>query len=127
MKAGKLLGIISWTSVALFALLGCEGEKLASSPPELIGIWTADAEGWEGRFLDIRSDSVVFGSGEDNPTPDSLVEVIQEVVDGEPSYIFVCRSLDGNEFRLPVLFEPLSRALRLKNRPRIRWYRETGS
>ena len=46
--------------------------------------------------------------------------------DARALQFLICRDMDGNEFRLPVLFDPMAQALRLRNRPQVAWYREAG-
>ena len=125
MGSAKSPGVWAWTIVALFgSLMSCAGPKITEVPDELVGVWTTTAGDYRGRSLELRNRSVLFGTGEGSPSPDTVVEVTREPDDGETAYTIVARDQAGDDFKLHLLYDAAQSELRLKNRPEVKWTKE---
>jgi hypothetical protein len=54
----RVLGLL-----ALAFLVGC-GPEPTDLPPEILGDWTTDAPSYRNRHFEIRTNAIVFGTGE---------------------------------------------------------------
>ncbi|MGH7424069.1 MAG: hypothetical protein ACREJ1_10410, partial [Candidatus Methylomirabilales bacterium] len=52
--------------MALIATLaGCQAQKESPVPDHLLGVWTTSAPRYADRYIEIRNDMIIFGTGGD--------------------------------------------------------------
>jgi hypothetical protein len=113
-------------AAALAAAAACSPEY-ARTPPELRGIWTTDARGYEGRYLTIEGTTVVFGVRRVQSLRHTVREV--EKVDARRGhgYDLTCTGPNGDEIILHLaLDERHEDILYVRHRPKVSWTREEG-
>ena len=113
----------------LLVFVGC-AEELQPPHDDLLGVWKTDAPRYRGRFFEVRSDALVFGTGEFDPSRLlRLVGVIpsdSKATDGE-GWILRYREDDGALIDLEVFVRPGPNArLRFANREEV-WRRTRGT
>lgn len=111
-----------WLLLMLSVFLACTIAQ-ETLPAELLGIWTTDDPSYEGRFMQIFKDRIYFGTGEDEPTANSIIAVSTEYQDDLAICTIDYQEPDGDEYRLRLRYRFSDDALRLANRSRVTWKR----
>jgi hypothetical protein len=109
-------------AVLLVLLAACAEQRV---PTELIDVWRTQASGYEDRFLEVRADAVLFGTGKGTSTGYRLDRVLVEP-DGKGRVHCTLRyRLDeGGVAQLRLVLEPgPPSTLRIENREET-WHRE---
>jgi hypothetical protein len=117
------IGVVVMIAVAAGSLLtaGCHGSD-GKVPDVLLGVWTSSSPGYSDRYIEIRPDSITFGTGgttsvryeirgcERNQTPDG------------PLYVLEFEGTSGGAFRRPLYYSPEGGGrLKFKNEPAVTW------
>ena len=115
------------TTLVLLVTAACEPKRSKELPVDLLGVWTTEAEEYQGRFLEIRTDLVRYGTGEGEPVSDGVVGVSEEKVETGIAYTLFCTDSEGGEYKLNLLYDPSSSVLRLRNRPQVLWEKDLAT
>jgi len=115
------------TTITLLVTAACEPQRSQEIPVGLLGVWTTEADSYRGRFLEIRTDLVRYGTGEGEPVSDGVVGVSEEKVETGIAYTLFCTDSEGGEYKLNLLYDPSSSVLRLRNRPQVLWRKEIAA
>jgi hypothetical protein len=110
--AGLLLGLIT----------ACGPQTLDVSPSELNERWVTDAPGYEGRYFEIRFDSLEWGMGETQLARHAIeeIEVVPQGGGRPPAYRFRYVGSEGDADVLVVhLASPNPRRIRLGSRTEV--------
>ena len=107
----------------LLLVLGVLGGMCSKTPvpPDLIGKWTASSPTYEGRYLEISEDAVVFGTGRGTLSFHLITDVEAEPDDeGSTRYTLHYDDDDGAPWALELRFQPGDPAtLRIGHRDEI--------
>ena len=88
----------------LLALAGCEAEPV---PAALLHVWRTDAPAYAGRHLEIRKNTVVFGTGPYTSDFHPILGVDSKPVEpGSTLYTIHYRADDGARLQLRVVLTP---------------------
>ena len=128
MKFRTLLLLILAISIAVLVLrlaTSPEAGAMRSVPERYLGDWVTAAEGFSDRYLEIRRDSIVFGTG---GVTSQFYEVtgFDEEIDADGTTIGTIhfRSTDGGRFRRNLTVSTGGRAtLVFTNQPDVVWIR----
>ena len=91
---------------------------------EYLGKWTTKAERYQDRYIEITSDMVIFGTGNDAPNMFFIQKVNQKQNGPENECTFVCANqLEDTEFLFFFIFNDSDDGLtmRLKNPREVIW------
>jgi hypothetical protein len=125
MKSSSCLCLIV-SFVILAGTAGCSHEPFKGVPVDLQGSWVTEADGYEGRYLDIDPESVVFGVRGVVTNRYTVLDVEPLQASGGEGYSLICEEPDEGEFFVKVVLEKASqKTLRLVNRPKVIWTMET--
>lgn len=121
MKLSSCLYLVLGLAI-LVGLAGCSHEPFQGVPPDLQGSWITEAEGYEGRYLDIDPESVVFGVRGVVTNRYTVLGVEPLQASGGKGYTLICAEPDGGEFFLKVAVDKApQKTLRLVNRQKVVW------
>ncbi len=113
-------------AMALIATLaGCQEQKESPVPDHLLGVWTTSAPRYADRYIEIRNDMIIFGTGGDAFELHALTD-INEVREGE-AIVYTITHLNhfGQAYTLSFYYEPTSDGIiRFKNQREIAWTKE---
>jgi hypothetical protein len=111
--------------LASIALAACAEQRV---PDALIDVWRTSTPGYEDRTLEVRADSVVFGTGGETTTGHPLTGVEVEVTrDGRLACTLHYALHGEGAAELRLMLDPRPPAtLRLANRKEV-WQRERES
>ncbi|MBW2269555.1 MAG: hypothetical protein JRH16_13350 [Deltaproteobacteria bacterium] len=107
------------SGLVLWLIVGCGPAMLESAPLELVARWVTDAPGYDDRYLEIRSDTLVWGMGR-TTLARHAIEEIERVPEGRgrpPAYRFQYSETGGYDDVLVVhLVSASPRRIRLGSR-----------
>ena len=113
-------------AMALIATLaGCQAQKESPVPDHLLGVWSTSAPRYADRYIEIRNDMIIFGTGGDAFELHVLTDV-NEVREGE-AIVYTITHLNhfGQPYTLSFYYEPTSDGImRFKNQREIAWTKE---
>jgi hypothetical protein len=114
---GRAAAALLW-----LALAACAEQRV---PDALVDVWRTRAPDYQDRTLEVRPDSVVFGTGGHATTGHPISEVeVEEAPDGRVGCILHYALHGGGTAQLRLLLDPGPPAtLRLENRKET-WHRE---
>ena len=117
MSGGKCLVLL-----ALVTFSACAAQRV---PDTLVDVWRTRAPGYEDRFFEIRSDSLIFGTGGEASSSYPLQAVhVQTLSNGSVRCVFRYSLRQGDSAQLRVQLDPgPPPALHLGSRKET-WYRE---
>ncbi len=107
------------SGLVLWLIVGCGPPMPESTPRELVARWVTDAPGYDDRYLEIRSSSLVWGMGPTTLAHHAIeeIEVVPEGRDTPPAYRFQYTETAGYDEVLVVhLVSPSPRRIRLGSR-----------
>jgi hypothetical protein len=117
-------GIVA--AMALFATLAaCQTQKEHSVPDHLLGVWSTSAPRYADRYIEIRNDMIIFGTGGDAFELHVLAE-LKEAREGE-AILYTITHLNhfGQPYTLSFYYEPSGDGImRFKNQREIAWTKE---
>ena len=129
MKNAGSKGMTPRRIVAAMALLatlaGCQAQKESPVPDHLLGVWSTSAPRYGDRYIEIRNDMIIFGTGGDTFELHALTEVT-EAREGE-AIVYTITHLNhfGQPYTLSFYYEPTSDGImRFKNQKEIVWTKE---
>lgn len=111
-----------WGLLILPMLLAC-GPVEETLPAELLGTWTTEDPSYEGRFMQIFKDRIYFGTGQGDPSPNSIIAVSTDYQDNLAICTIDYQEPDGDEYRLLLRYHHSEDELQLANRRRVTWTR----
>jgi hypothetical protein len=114
------------SAMALLATLAaCQAQKENSVPDHLLGVWSTSAPRYADRYIEIRNDMIIFGTGGDAFELHVLAE-LNEAREGE-AILYTISHLNhfGQPYTLSFYYEPTSDGIiRFKNQREIAWTKE---
>ena len=122
MRVAREQNLTLWAVGALLLLSFACKEPLREVPADLIGIWETEGAGYSGRFLEIRTHLVRFGTGEGADAYEVLGST-REQLNSEMAYTIVYQDEESDRARLHLIYDPAARSLRLRSRPQYIWWR----
>lgn len=112
------------------AAFGCGQGELKTPPDYLLGIWRTNAVSHTGDTLEIRSDRLLLGKGEEGEEVSRvyMITKIQETVENEQKlYSITYRDLELAVYDLTFFYDPKNGGMiTFKNQSHLQWTR-TGS
>jgi len=113
-------------AMALFVTLAaCQAQKENSVPDHLLGVWSTSAPRYADRYIEIRNDMIIFGTGGDAFELHALTD-IKEAREGE-AILYTITHLNhfGQSYTLSFYYEPSGDGImRFKNQREIAWTKE---
>ena len=99
--------------ILILLLFGCQ--QNVPVPPDLQGVWTTATPQYEGRYLSITEDSLIFGIGE-GEVINNILEKKIERENNMVKYTFRYENLEGEQWTLSLFYNPISKRIQLQNR-----------
>ena len=102
------------------------GEKI-TLPSALSGTWKTEAEQYEDRFIEISTNTLTFGTGNDMPNVYFIRGIDHKRMDKTDEYTFKCVNSENIDFRFIFYFENDENSLlmRLKNPRQVIWIKKS--
>ncbi len=113
--------------VMIAGLLGCGRGGYEFVPEQLVGIWETSHDKYSDRIFELRTDQIIFGTGEDTFALHRVVNVQETQEDASALYTVYYLGSDGDEYQFSFYYELARDAIRFKNQKRIEWIRSSTS
>jgi hypothetical protein len=105
----------------LTALWGCQSGVNTTVPDNLVGIWETSESRYQDRFMELKKDVVIFGTGDGNQSIHSIRKVKTASQDERILYTVYYLDEEGGEYFFSFFYSPTGRVITLKNRDEIEW------
>jgi hypothetical protein len=117
-------GII--TAMALLAALAaCQVRNENPVPDHLLGVWSTSAPRYADRYIEIRNDMIIFGTGGDEFELHALTHIEEAREHGALLYTITHLNHFGQPYSLSFYYEPKGDGIiRFKNQKEIVWKKE---
>jgi hypothetical protein len=120
MKVKKVLVII----IYLIVLSTCQCGRKMTVPEDLIGVWETAAPAYADRFFEIKTDEILFGTGEEKSDTYPITKIKIEKDRGEQGtlYIICYKNIEGQEYKFSFYYDPANQGtIRFKNQQEMVW------
>ena len=123
MKSKKIFAVLAILMIAF--LHGC-GKK-AAFPDEMIGTWKRTDSKYEGAFLELTHEKIIFGTLSGEVNSHTIKKIKKEKVPdaAETLYTVTYVDIEGKKFKFPFYFNPENGGtVRFQNQPEVIWKKE---
>jgi hypothetical protein len=110
--------------IYLMVLAACRGGGKAAVPDELIGVWETTTSAYADRFFEIKTDEIIFGTGEEkfDTYPITKIKIEKDPVEQKTLYIICYKNMEGREYKFSFYFDPANQGtIRFKNQKEMVW------
>jgi hypothetical protein len=118
------------TSVAfaiglLATTLGCQSGNGKTVPDNLLGVWKTSDPKYADRFIEIKNDLIIFGTGGENSNFHAIVDIDQSREGKFIVYTITHLNHYGQRYKLSLYYDPFNGGtIQFKNRKHIIWTKE---
>jgi hypothetical protein len=119
MKVEKVLVIL-----CLVLLSVCQCNRKATAPDHLMGVWETTAPDYADRFFEIKSDEVIFGTGEGkfDSYPITKVKIEEDRREQKTLYIICYKNTARQEYKFSFYYDQANQGtIRFKNQKEMVW------
>jgi hypothetical protein len=121
MRAAVVLGVV----IACVTSPGCR-RRGHEVPEVLLGVWTSSSPGYSDRYIDIRPDAIIFGTGGTTSRGYRILGCERRVTPDGPLYILEFTGVSSGPYRRPLYYISKGRGqLKFKNEPAVTWVRSS--
>ena len=126
MKVEKVWAII----ICLIVLSVCQCGKKATVPDELIGVWETTAPDYADHPFEIKTNEVMFGTGEGkfDTYPITRIKIEKDLKEQKTLYIICYKNTAGQEYKFSFYYDPANQGtIRFKNQKEMVWTKKSLS
>lgn len=106
-------------------ITGCQPGPGKTVPDNIIGIWKTSHPKYADRYIEIKSDALVFGTGGDTFRRHAIAEVEVSRQGDSTLYTISYTNQHEQRYRFAFFYDPANNGtMRLKNQQHITWTRE---
>ena len=117
--------LIVGVSVACLLAGGCHRGH-TTVPQVLLGVWTSSSPEYGDRYIEIRPDTIIFGTGGTNSKRYRILGCERSKTREGLLYTLEFVGTSSGPFRRPLYYLPVGRGrLRFKNEPSVVWDRSS--
>ncbi len=113
--------------ICLTVLSACQPAGKMAVPEELIGVWETTAPTYADRFFEIKTDEVIFSTGEEtfDTYPISKMKIDKDRKEQKPLYVICYKNPAGQEYKFSFYYDPANQGtIRFKNQREMVWMRK---
>ena len=110
--------------VCLMVLSACQPARKMAVPEELIGVWETTAPTYADRFFEIKTNEVIFSTGEKkfDTYPISKMKIEENRKEQKTLYIICYKNTAGQEYKFSFYYDPANQGtIRFKNQSEMVW------
>jgi len=93
-------------------------------------VWVTTAPTYEDCFFEIKTDEVIFGSGEKkfDTYPITKIKIEKDLKEQKTLYIICYKNITGQEYKFSLYYDPANQGtIRFKNQKEMVWAKKTLS
>ncbi len=117
------LAVLAFLAVVAGRLFFRHSPDLKTAPPELVGTWTTDHPGYSDRYVELKPDAIIFGTGGTSFVRYEILGVDRDPSTAVDGFTIYFRDVGGEDFRKDVVLDPGGRAFHFANQPDVVWQR----
>jgi hypothetical protein len=120
MKVEKVWIII----IGLMVLSVCQCGRKTTVPDDLVGVWETTAPTYADRLFEIKTDEVIFGTGENtfDTYPITKMKIEKDSKEQKTLYIICYKNTAGQEYKFSFYYDPANQGtIRFKNQKEMVW------
>ena len=120
MKVERLSLII----ICLIGLSAFQCGGRGAVPEDLIGVWETTDPDYADRPFEIKTDEVIFGTGEESfdTYPITKIKIEKDPVEQKTLYIICYKNIAGQEYKFSFYYDPANQGtIRFKNQKEMVW------
>ena len=120
MKVKRVLIII----IYLIVLSTCQCGRKTTVPEDLIGVWETTTPSYADRPFEIKTDELIFGTGEGKFDTYPIAKIKIEKDRGEQGTLYVIwyKNIEGQEYKFSFYYDPANQGtIRFKNQQEMVW------
>jgi len=120
MKVKRVLVII----ICLMVLSACQCGRKTPVPDNLIGVWETAAPAYADRFFEIKTDEIIFGTGEEkfDTYPITKIKIEKDCEEQGTLYVICYKNIEGQEYKFSFYYNPANQGtIRFKNQQEMVW------
>ncbi|MGZ6225525.1 MAG: hypothetical protein ACXWMH_08500, partial [Syntrophales bacterium] len=104
MKVGRVWTII----ICLMVLFVCQCGKKTAVPDDLIGVWETTSPDYADHPFEIKTDEVMFGTGEGkfDTYPITKIKIEKNREEQKTLYIICYKNTAGQEYKFSFYYDP---------------------
>lgn len=126
MKAERVYIII----ICLMVLSVCQCGRKTTIPEDLIGVWETTAPTYADHPFEIKTDEVLFGTGEGkfDTYPITKIKIEEDQQEQKTLYIICYKNTTGQEYKFSFYYDPANQGtIRFKNQKEMVWTKKSLS
>jgi uncharacterized lipoprotein YehR (DUF1307 family) len=123
MKVGRVWVVL----IYLIVLSACQCGRKTTVPGDLIGVWKTTAPTYADRFFEIKTDKVIFGTGEGkfDTYPITKIKTEKDREEQGTLYTICYKNIEGQEYKFSFYHDPANQGtIRFKNQTEMVWAKE---
>jgi len=120
MKVEKVWIII----ICLMVLSVCQCGRKTTIPDDLIGVWETTAPDYADHPFEIKTDEVLFGTGEEkfDTYPITKMKIEKDPLEQMTLHIIYYKNITGQEYKFSFYYDPANQGtIRFKNQKEMVW------
>jgi hypothetical protein len=120
MKVGKALVMI----LCFVLMCACQCSRKATPPDHLIGVWETTAPDYADHPFEIKTDEVLFGTGEGNfdTYPITKIKIEEDRKEQKTLYTIFYKNTAGQKYKFSFYYDPANQGtIRFKNQKQMVW------
>lgn len=108
----------------LTTTVGCQSDNGKTVPDTLVGVWKTSHPKYADRFIEIKKEFVIFGTGGESSTVHAIADV-DRIHDGKNIYTITHLNHAGQRYSFSFYYDPSNDGtMRFRNQKDILWTRE---
>jgi hypothetical protein len=110
--------------IYLMVLVACQGGGRAAVPDDLLGVWETTTPDYADHPFEIKTDEVIFGTGEGSfdTYPITKIKIEKDPVEQKTLYIICYKNTAGQEYKFSFYYDPANQGtIRFKNQKEMVW------
>ena len=117
------LAVLAFLAVLAGRLFFRHSPDLKTTPPELVGTWTTDHPGYSDRYVELKPDTIIFGTGGTSFVRYTVLGVDRDVSAEIEGYTIYFRDVGGTKFQKDLVLRPEDRTFYFTNQADVLWTR----
>jgi hypothetical protein len=126
MKAKRVWIIL----ICLMALSAFQCGGRGTVPENLIGVWETTSPDYADRFVEIRSNEILFGTGEGkfDTYPITKIKIEKDRQEQTTLYLICYKNIEGKVYKFFFYYDPANQGtIRFKNQKEMVWTKKSLS
>jgi len=117
MKSAQFFAMLALCTL----MLGCHAQQQSTLPGELVGVWKTTAPKYADRYFELKSDTIVFGTGGRTRSMHAI-DSIEQTREGHLTLYTIFYTEDGARSQWSFYYDPArGQSIRLRNQTDIVW------